>query len=150
MMANLAVLNLTFNEQKHIRRALASVQGIAKEIFVVDSFSTDQTVELAKASGAVVLPHEFANYSKKCQWALDNAPMTADWILRLDANEIIEPDLAAEIEAKLPTLPPDVAGINLNRKTIFLNLDQARRPISHAYGADMAPRQRQDREMLDG
>lgn len=119
-MANIAVIILTYNEQKHIERALASVQSFAREFFVIDSFSTDATPQLAAAKGAVVLKHEFINYARKFQWALDNAPITADWIFRLDADEIVEPDLAAEIEEKLPNLPPDVAGINVNRKTIFL------------------------------
>jgi glycosyltransferase involved in cell wall biosynthesis len=119
-MTSLAVVILTFNEEKHIERALASVHGMAKEIFVIDSFSTDATVELAHAKGAVVLQNTFVNQARQFQWALDNAPVNADWIMRLDADEIIEPDLAAEIAAKLPVLPRDVAGINLNRKTIFL------------------------------
>jgi glycosyltransferase involved in cell wall biosynthesis len=120
-MASLAVIILTFNEQKHIERAIASVAGVAQEIIVVDSFSTDSTVELAKAKGAVVLQNKFVNYANQFQWALDQAPITSDWIMRLDADEIIESDLAAEIAAKLPALPADVAGINLNRKTIFLD-----------------------------
>lgn len=119
-MASLAVVILTFNEEKHIERALASVEGIAREIFVVDSFSTDATVELAGARGATVLQNKFVNYASQFQWALDHAPITADWIMRLDADEIVEPDLAAEIEAKLAALAQDVAGIELNRKTIFL------------------------------
>ena len=120
-MPSLAVIILTFNEQKHIERAIASVAGVAQEIIVVDSFSTDSTVELAKAKGAVVLQNKFVNYANQFQWALDQAPITSDWIMRLDADEIIESDLAAEIAANLPALPADVAGINLNRKTIFLD-----------------------------
>jgi glycosyltransferase involved in cell wall biosynthesis len=119
-MTSLAVVILTYNEEKHIERVLACVRGIAEQIFVVDSFSSDATVELAKAHGATVLQNKFINYARQFQWALENAPITADWIMRLDADEIIEPDLAAEIRAELPQLPPDVAGINLNRKTIFL------------------------------
>lgn len=119
-MSSLAVVILTFNEQKHIERAIASVASIAQEIFVVDSFSTDSTVELAKAKGAVILQNKFVNYANQFQWALDQAPITSNWVMRLDADEIIEPDLATEIAAKLPTLSQDVAGINLNRKTIFL------------------------------
>lgn len=119
-MANVAVIILTFNEQRHIERALACVQEIAREVFVIDSFSTDATADLAKAKGAMVLQNKFVNYAKQFQWALDNAPITAEWIMRLDADEIVEPDLAAEISAKLPALPADVTGIILNRKTIFL------------------------------
>jgi glycosyltransferase involved in cell wall biosynthesis len=116
----LAVVILTHNEERHILRALASVAGIATEVFVVDSFSTDRTVELAQAQGATVLQNKFINYAKQFQWALDNAPITASWIMRLDADEVIEADLAARIRDQLPRLPDDVVGINLKRKHIFL------------------------------
>jgi glycosyltransferase involved in cell wall biosynthesis len=119
-MVDLAVVVLTYNEERHIARALESVAGIAREIFVVDSFSTDRTVQLARSSGATVLQNKFINYSKQFQWALDHAPITASWIMRLDADELIEPDLAAKIRAELPTLGKDVVGVNLKRKHIFL------------------------------
>src|ERR1700730_2224024 len=116
----LAVVILTRNEERHISRALASVAGIASEVFVADHFSTDRTVELAKAQGATVLQRQFVNYAKQFQWALDNAPISAEWIMRLDADEVIEPDLAERIRDQLPTLPDQIVGINLKRKHIFL------------------------------
>jgi glycosyltransferase involved in cell wall biosynthesis len=116
----LAVIILTHNEERHIARALTSVAGFATEVFVVDSFSTDRTVELAQAQGATALQNKFINYAKQFQWALDNAPITASWIMRLDADEVIEADLAARIRDELPRLPDEVVGINLKRKHIFL------------------------------
>jgi glycosyltransferase involved in cell wall biosynthesis len=116
----LAVLILTHNEERHISRALTSVAGIATEVFVVDSFSTDRTAELARAQGAVVLQNKFINYARQFQWALGNAPITASWIMRLDADEVIEADLAARIRDELPRLADEVVGINLKRKHIFL------------------------------
>ena len=116
----LAVVILTHNEERHIARALSSVAGIAAEVFVIDSFSTDRTVELARAQGAIVLQNKFVNYAKQFQWALDNAPITASWVMRLDADEVIEADLAERIRNELPGLPDDVVGINLKRKHIFL------------------------------
>ena len=116
----LAIVILTYNEERHIARALASVALIATEVFVVDSFSADRTVELARSHGATVLQNRFVNYARQFQWALDNAPITASWIMRLDADEIIEADLATRIRDELPRLPDDVGGINLQRKHIFL------------------------------
>lgn len=116
----LAVIILTHNEERHILRALASVAKIAAEVFVVDSFSSDRTVELARAQGATVLQNRFINYAKQFQWALENAPITASWIMRLDADEIIEADLGARIRDELPRLSNEVVGINLKRKHIFL------------------------------
>ena len=118
---DLSAVILTFNEELHLERALASISGFTKEIFVIDSFSTDRTIEIALAHGAIVLQNKFINQAKQFQWALDNAPISGEWILRLDADEIIESDLATEIVQKLPSLAPDVVGINLKRKHIFMD-----------------------------
>lgn len=117
--ASIAVVILTYNESLHLPRALDHIADFAQEIFVVDSFSTDGTADLARVRGAHVLQHPFQNQARQFAWALENAPITADWVMRLDADEIVEADLAQEIVAKLPQLPPDVTGVNLNRKTIF-------------------------------
>jgi len=119
-MADLAVIILTYNEEVHLARAIAHVRSIAKEIFVIDSFSTDATIDIARSHDATVLQNKFVNNSKQFQWALDNAPITAEWIMRLDADEVVESDLQEEINAKLPVLPKDATGINLKRKHIFL------------------------------
>lgn len=119
--ADLAVVILTFNEERHLGRALDAVRPVAREIFVVDSFSTDGTLEIARERGATVLQNPFVNQAKQFQWALDNAPITSGWVMRLDADEVIEPDLAAEISARLPALPADVRGVVLKRKHIFMN-----------------------------
>jgi glycosyltransferase involved in cell wall biosynthesis len=119
-MARLAVLILTFNEARHIGRALASVAPIASEVFVIDSGSTDATVAIARAAGATVFFNPWTSHARQFQWGLDHAPITADWILRLDADEVIEPDLAAEITERLDRLPPSVTGVNLRRKHIFM------------------------------
>ncbi|HET7104671.1 MAG TPA: glycosyltransferase family 2 protein [Terracidiphilus sp.] len=117
--SSLAVVMLTHNEEMHLPRALRCIRHVAQEIFVVDSYSTDATVELARAGGATVLQHPFQNYARQYAWAMENAPITAEWVMRLDADEIVEEDLAEEIRVKLPALPPDVTGVVLNRKTVF-------------------------------
>lgn len=119
-MADLAVVILTYNERLHIARALRLVKPIARQIFVIDSFSSDDTVEIARNEGATVLQNKFVNQSKQFQWALDNAPITAGWIMRLDADEEVHADLAEEIEGTLPTLSDAIAGVNLKRRHIFL------------------------------
>jgi glycosyltransferase involved in cell wall biosynthesis len=118
--ARVSVIILTYNEERHIERAIASVAPFAQEVFVVDSGSTDRTVELARVSGAAVLSHPFVNQARQFQWALDHAPITGSWVMRLDADEFVEPELAAEITTVLPTLGDEVAGVNLRRKHIFL------------------------------
>lgn len=120
-MTSLAVVILTYNEARHIDRALGSVAAIAGEVFVVDSGSTDATCELAARAGARVVTHPFVTQAQQFQWAMDTLPITADWVMRLDADEIVEPDLAAEIAARLPTLPSSVTGVNLKRKHVFMD-----------------------------
>ena len=119
--STIAVIVLTFNEGKHIERALRSVKSIASQIIVVDSGSKDNTVLLAANFGATVLTHPFVNQAKQFQWALDHAPITTDWVMRLDADEIIEADLILEIHSKLHQLPIEVSGVNFKRKHIFMD-----------------------------
>ncbi|MBN9373177.1 MULTISPECIES: glycosyltransferase family 2 protein [unclassified Hydrogenophaga] len=112
---------LTHNESLHIERAIRSIQAFADQIFVVDSGSTDGTTDIARRLGAQVCTHAFVNQARQFQWALDTLDIRGDWVLRLDADEIIEPDLAREIAEKLPRLPTDVVGVNLKRKHIFMD-----------------------------
>lgn len=117
---DLTVVILTFNEERHIARALDSVAALAPATLVVDSYSSDRTVEIATAHGATVLQHPFVNQARQFQWALDQAAISSTWIMRLDADEVISPELAAEIAARLPNLPADVVGVNLRRRHIWM------------------------------
>lgn len=116
---SLAVIILTYNEERHLPRAIESILSIASEIYVIDSLSTDATVEIARSYGAHVLQHPFEYQAKQFAWALANAPITTDWVMRLDADEVVETNLAEEILSRLPNLPAEITGVNLNRKTIF-------------------------------
>eukprot|EP01035_Chromulina_nebulosa_P019691 gene19691-25611_t len=117
---SVAVIILTFNEELHVARAIRSVQSFASEIHIVDSYSTDATVMLSTALGANVVQHTFKNQADQFQWALDSIQISASWILRLDADEVIENDLADEILGCLPHVGEDVVGVTFNRKHIFL------------------------------
>jgi glycosyltransferase involved in cell wall biosynthesis len=119
-MASVTVIILTYNEEKHIARAITSCRAFAEKILVVDSFSTDSTLEIARDLGADTFQHPFENQAQQFQWALDNLPITSDWVMRLDADEIIEDSLAAEITTELHRLPAGVTGVNLKRKHVFL------------------------------
>lgn len=121
MPLDLTIVILTKNESLHIDRALKNTKGLASKVIVVDSFSSDTTVEIAKSHGATVLQNKFVNYSKQFQWALENAGISSKWVMRLDADEIIENDLRVELESKIPYMAEDVAGINIKRKHIFMD-----------------------------
>jgi glycosyltransferase involved in cell wall biosynthesis len=116
-----AAIVLTYNEEIHIGRCLETIRKFCNEIFVIDAFSSDRTVEIARAYGATVMQNPFINQAIQFQWALDHVPTLATWILRLDADEIVDDELAAEILEKLPLVGEDVVGVHLKRKHIFLN-----------------------------
>lgn len=120
-MLDLSVIILTYNEELHIRRCLENVLPFAKKVFVVDCFSTDKTKEIASHLGAVVVEHAWpGNQAEQFNWALDNLPISTEWVLRLDADEYLLPELVEELQEKLPTLPEDVTGIIFNRRHIFM------------------------------
>lgn len=110
---------LTFNEAVHIDRCLARLMAVADRVLVIDSFSSDATVEIARAHGAEVLQHAFVNHAAQFQWGVDQANIAGGWIFRIDADEYIEESLAAEIRCRLPTLGPDVGAIAMRRKVFF-------------------------------
>ncbi|TDS74912.1 glycosyl transferase family 2 [Amnibacterium kyonggiense] len=119
---NVVVVILTKDESVHIARAIGSVRQIRLDIdvVVVDSGSTDGTVEIAKGLGARVLHRQFDSHARQFNWALSElASAEADWIMRLDADEVISTSLADEISRELPHLPEDVSAIYLNRRHIF-------------------------------
>jgi glycosyltransferase involved in cell wall biosynthesis len=119
-MVDLTAIILTLNEEMHIERSVRSAKEVAKYVLVVDSFSSDRTVEIACSLGANVVQREFKNQADQFQWALDHCTMQTDWVLRLDADEYLEPSLVSEIRQKLPVLPGDVDGIYMKRKAVFM------------------------------
>ncbi|WP_296615958.1 glycosyltransferase family 2 protein [Sphingomonas sp.] len=110
---------LSFNEEVHIRRCLERIAPLVKRTIVVDSFSTDRTVEIARELGAEVHQHAFTNQAAQLQWALDTIPIASDWIIRIDCDEYLEPGLIDEIKAKLPVLPADVTALDVKLKVLF-------------------------------
>ena len=122
-MLDLSVIILTKDEELHIDRCLKNVSAIAKEIFIIDSFSTDKTLEIAgRYPNVTVLQNKWVNnYAYQFNWGLDNAPITGKWVLRLDADEYLLPELIEEIKEKLPQLPENISGISFNRRHIFMD-----------------------------
>jgi len=118
---NLSVIILTKNEEMHLYRCIENVRQIAKEIFIIDSYSTDRTLEIAKTyPNVTVLQNKWVNYATQFNWALDNAPITTEWVLRLDADEYLTDELIEEVSIKLPAIPDTVTGIAFKRRHIFL------------------------------
>jgi glycosyltransferase involved in cell wall biosynthesis len=113
------VIILTHQEELNLLHALRSLNGLDCAIFVVDSGSTDQTVQIARACGAHVVTHEFESQARQLNWALNTLPLTAMWTLRLDADEHLTDDLVQEIGLVLSNAPADVAGYLIKRRVYF-------------------------------
>ncbi len=121
-MADITVIILTKNEEKNITKCIQSVWQIAKRIVVVDSGSTDKTVELAKKNGVEVVEHiPFVNYATQFNWGLENIGINTKWVLRLDADEQVTPELAIEIEEALKKHDSDeINGFEVRCRIIFM------------------------------
>ncbi|MBL8746286.1 MAG: glycosyltransferase family 2 protein [Phycisphaerae bacterium] len=114
----------TLNEASHIAETVENARKVG-EVFILDSFSTDGTQELARKAGAHVVEHKFESYSLQKNWGLDNLPFTGEWIFILDADERITPQLAEELE-RVVRDPEAASGYFVNRVVIFMG-----RPIWH-------------------
>jgi glycosyltransferase involved in cell wall biosynthesis len=97
----------TFNEARVIGRCLGSVSGWADEIFVVDSYSTDETLEIAEQHGAQVITHVYEGGPDQWRWILANVPFRNEWLLALDADYVVTPELRDAIAQELPSSSVD-------------------------------------------
>lgn len=123
-MSNLDItaIILTYNEEKHIERCLNNVLRFSKQVYVIDSPSTDRTQELCKSFPQVeVIEHKYpGNQSDQFNWALQNIDVKTEWILRLDADEYLSDELIKELEFKLPSLSQEITGCVMKRDVIFM------------------------------
>jgi len=94
-MAKLSTVIITYNESKKIERCIESIKSISDEIIVLDSFSTDNTVNLAQGLGAIIFKHQFLGYIKQREKSISFA--SNDLVLALDADEYIDSELRNEI-----------------------------------------------------
>ncbi len=116
--ARVSVIVPVKNEAENLRRCLPALAW-ADEVFVVDSQSGDETARVAAEHGATVVQFHFnGSYPKKKNWALDNLPFRNEWVLIVDADEVVVPELAAEIARR--TAADEADGFNLNMKYFFL------------------------------
>lgn len=131
---SLSVAIVCKDNAETIARTLESVRGLADEIVAVDSGSTDQTIPLLEAAGARVIASAWLGHVKTKQKALEAC--TSDWVLCLDSDESLEPELAEAIRAALaacppvgsPTDPPSPNGYEINRRTYYKG-----RPLRHVW-----------------
>jgi glycosyltransferase involved in cell wall biosynthesis len=128
MTASLTALILTFNEEQHIERCIRSLEGVTERVCVVDSFSTDRTVEIARSLGAEVVQNPWPGHAAQFQWGLDHLDIRTDWTLRIDADEYLDEGLRGAMQRWLAAPEPGVNGLYLRRQIVFLG-----RPIRHGF-----------------
>jgi glycosyltransferase involved in cell wall biosynthesis len=108
-MAKVSVFVLTGNEELNIRRCLESVAGWSDDIHVVDSDSRDRTKEISREYTPHVVNHSYVDHASQLVWAFDNLPFKHDWILFLDADNIVTPELKSQIDEALASVPDTVS-----------------------------------------
>jgi glycosyltransferase involved in cell wall biosynthesis len=119
-MPDFSFIILTFNEETHLPRLLQSIAGLNAPIFILDSGSTDQTLDIAKKYAAMVLYHKFENHPKQWDFALNNFEIKTSWIIGLDADQIVTPELFQLLQQfDNQKLDSSVNGIYFNRKNYF-------------------------------
>jgi glycosyltransferase involved in cell wall biosynthesis len=119
---SLAVVVLTYNEELNLPACLDSVDGLARALVVVDSGSTDRTLAIAVEHGACILSHEFAGHAAQWRWALGQLDPQVEWVLGLDADQRLSPELRAELEHLFAAEQQRLLehnGFYLNRRQIF-------------------------------
>ena len=123
-MRRLSAVLITHNEERDVARTLDAL-AFADEIVVVDSHSTDRTVEVCRAYGARVVTHRFRGFGPQKQFAVSLA--THDWVLCVDADEVVTPELARSIHELLSTeADPPCAAYRVPFRTVFMG-----RPLRH-------------------
>ncbi len=128
-MQTLSVVIIALNEADRISECIRSVKDIAGEIVVVDSGSTDGTTEVCRELGCSVLSHPFEGFSKQKQFAVDQA--VCDWILSIDADEIVSPELSSEIVTILGRDQHPFNGYWIPLRFIYLGRQMKRGRLGH-------------------
>ena len=117
---NIAALIITKNEEIHIERCILSIKKLISKIYIIDSYSTDNTKNICQKYNIQFIENKFYNYSTQFNWGLEIIrKYNHRWILRIDSDEILTPKLIDEIKNSLSNINQNISGICLKRKIIF-------------------------------
>lgn len=116
---NITALIITKNEEIHIERCINNIKKLVSDILIIDSFSNDKTIEIAKKLNIKFIQNKFINHAKQFNFGLSQLSQDTDWVLKIDADEILTSSLIAEIKNKLPKLNKNINGIYIKRHLVF-------------------------------
>jgi glycosyltransferase involved in cell wall biosynthesis len=123
-----SVVILTYNEGANIGPCLESVSGLSQDVFLVDSFSTDNTIEIARRYTDNIYQNPWVDWATQRNWALDNLPLSHEWVFFLDADERVTPEFAQELGQCLTEAASQVVGLYVHFRFFFMG-----RPLRFAY-----------------
>jgi glycosyltransferase involved in cell wall biosynthesis len=119
--SNLTVILLTFNSEASIREVIEACIPLQARTIVVDSYSNDKTIEIATEYRCEIVQHHFEHYSAQRNWAQQYAQLAPeDWVLHLDSDEVLSPELTASILHALRSAPPEIDGYLMQRLHWFM------------------------------
>ena len=118
-MPDFSFIVLTYNEEIHLPRLMKSIQPLAAPVYVLDSGSTDRTMDICREFGAEVAINKFENHPKQWHVALNSFPVDTPWIIALDADQQVTPELLDKLKKFRDEEYVGVNGIYFNRKNIF-------------------------------
>lgn len=116
---SITAIILAFNEEIHIGRCIERLWPVVQRIVVIDSYSTDRTVEIARSMGAEVLQNKWSNHANQFNWGLAHADVSTEWTMRIDCDEYLEGGLTAQLARELPDMPADVTACDFKLKVLF-------------------------------
>ena len=117
----ITVLLITLNEEYHLQQCLDNLSGWSKEVCILDSFSTDKTLEIARQNGVKLLQNEFRSFGAQWNYALDSFDITTDWVMKIDPDERISDKLKGELTNLLVgSRDIDFKGIVAQRRLWFM------------------------------
>lgn len=122
------IIIMTQDENKNIGACLGSLVNFFDDIWLVDSYSEDKTVQIAQKYGVHIISNHFTHWATQRNWALKNAQIRHDWIFFLDADEQVTPQFCLQLQAKISEVPHAVGAMNVKFQYYFLG-----RPIHFAY-----------------
>lgn len=110
---------IAFNEKLHIARCIERLCGLAARVVVIDSYSTDGTVDIARALGADVIQHPFVNHAAQFNWGVEAADVRTGWVLRIDADEYLDDKCIAGLRTAVRHASPETSAFAMRRGVVF-------------------------------